>query len=106
MYLLEDLGDDNILCRYPKADLKPLRDLSFVKQVDVYRNVYKIPETLQALAKEGDNATEVYPIDVMVHDDVKGEYDSEQYFHSLVAFFTGHNCFGNQNRPFDTSYGG
>jgi len=72
---LEDLGKDNILCRYPRSDLKPLRDLAFVKQVDVYRNLYKIPAVLLALMEKLEGTpefeTENYPIDVMVHQEVK-----------------------------------
>ena len=72
---LEDLGNHNILCRYKRSDLKPLRDLSFVKQVDVYRNLYKIPAVLLAFIEElkGTPAfeTENFPIDVMVHQEVK-----------------------------------
>lgn len=71
---LEDLGNHNILCCYKRSDLKPLRDLDFVKQVDVYRNLYKIPPVLLSLVEElkGTPAfeTEVYPIDVMVHQNV------------------------------------
>lgn len=73
--LLEDLGNHNILCRYKRSDLKPLRDLSFVKQVDVYRNLYKIPAVLEALIDEfkgkPEFETENFPIDVMVHQEVK-----------------------------------
>jgi len=72
---LEDLGNDNILCRYPRSDLKPLRDLAFIKQVDVYRNLYKIPAVLLALMENLEGTpefeTENYPIDVMVHQEVK-----------------------------------
>jgi subtilisin family serine protease len=72
---LEDLGNNNILCRYKPSDLEPLRDLSFVKQVDVYRNLYKIPAVLSALIEELKGTpefdTETYPIDVMVHQEVK-----------------------------------
>lgn len=73
--LLEDLGDHNILCRYSPSDLNPLRDLSFVRQVDVYRNQYKIPEVLLALIEElkgtPEFETESYPVDVMTHQEVK-----------------------------------
>ncbi|KAL2038427.1 hypothetical protein N7G274_008766 [Stereocaulon virgatum] len=72
---LEDLGNSNILCRYKPSNLKPLRDLSFVKQVDVYRNLYKIPAVLSALIEELKGTpefdTETYPIDVMVHQKIK-----------------------------------
>ena len=72
---LEDLGNNSILCRYKLSDLKPLRDLNFVKQVDVYRNLYKIPSVLLKLVEglKGTPAfeTENYPIDVMVHQEVK-----------------------------------
>jgi len=71
---LEDLGNDNILCRYEGSNLKPLRDLEFVKQVDVYRNLYKIPAVLVALIEKLKGTpvfeTKAYPIDVMVHQEV------------------------------------
>ncbi|KAI9682579.1 MAG: hypothetical protein M1822_006877 [Bathelium mastoideum] len=70
----EDLGNNNLLCRYVPTDLTPLRSLDFVKQVDVYRNLYKIPAALEALAAELDSEgkleSEAYPIDVMVHHEV------------------------------------
>ncbi|KAI9656854.1 MAG: hypothetical protein M1821_003493 [Bathelium mastoideum] len=70
----EDLGNNNLLCRYVPTDLTPLRSLDFVKQVDVYRNLYKIPVALEALAAELDSEgkleSEAYPIDVMVHHEV------------------------------------
>lgn len=73
--LLEDLGDHNILCRYSPADLNPLRDLGFVRQVDVYRNRYKIPAVLLDLIEElkgtPEFETESYPVDVMTHQEVK-----------------------------------
>ena len=72
---LEDLGDHNILCRYEPSNLEPLRELKFVKQVDVYRNLYKIPAILMALVEEykgkPEFETEAFPIDVMVHQEVK-----------------------------------
>ncbi|KAF2233798.1 subtilisin-like protein [Viridothelium virens] len=71
---LEDLGNGNILCRYHPADLKPLRGLKFVKQVDVYRNLYKIPAVLLALIDElkgtAEFETQSYPMDVMPHQEV------------------------------------
>lgn len=73
--LLEDLGNHNILYRYERSDLTPFRDLSFVKQIDVYRNLYEILAVLLALIEEfkGTTAfeTEDFPIDVMVHQEVK-----------------------------------
>ncbi|MCJ1290929.1 hypothetical protein MMC34_002471 [Xylographa carneopallida] len=73
--MLEDLGNNNILCRYKPSDLKPLRALSFVKQVDVYRNLFKIPTILLAFVEEvegkSDFDTDTFPIDVMVHQEVK-----------------------------------
>lgn len=74
--VLEDLGNHNILCRYKRSDLKPLRNLSsFVEQVDVYRNLYKIPAVLLALIEKVKGTpefeTQIYPIDVMVHQEVK-----------------------------------
>ena len=72
---LEDLGDCNILCRYKHSSLKVLRGLGFVRQVDVYRNLYKIPPVLSALAEELERTAQAEagtcPIDVMVHQDVK-----------------------------------
>ena len=73
--LLEDLGNNNMLCRYEPSDLEPLRRLGFVKQVDVYRNLYKIPAVLQSLIEEtkrtesSENAER--DIDVWLHQDVK-----------------------------------
>ncbi|KAK3316025.1 peptidase S8/S53 domain-containing protein [Apodospora peruviana] len=46
--ILEDLGENNFLCEYLPEDLAPLRALDFVRQVDVYRNKFKIPAALQA----------------------------------------------------------
>lgn len=72
---LEDLGDHNILCRYSPVDLKPLRDLGFVRQVDVYRNRFKIPAVLLALIEElketPEFETKCHPVDVMTHQEVK-----------------------------------
>ena len=72
---LADLGNDNLLCRYKPSDLKPLRDLRFVQQVDVYRNIYKIPTILLAmiekLKKTPKFKTETCLIDVMTHEGVK-----------------------------------
>ena len=73
--LLEDLGNLNFLCHYKPSDLQPIRDLSFIKQVDVYRNLFKIPAVLSALTEElketTDFETYTFPIDVMVHQEVK-----------------------------------
>ncbi len=73
--LMEDLGNHNILCRYKRSDLKPIRDLVFVRQVDVYRNLYKVPAVLLALVEDVEGKpkfeTSVCPIDVMVHQEVK-----------------------------------
>ncbi|KAG8534094.1 uncharacterized protein KY384_000937 [Bacidia gigantensis] len=73
--LLEDLGYNNMLCRYRPTNLEPLRNLDFVKQVDVYRNLFKIPDELTVLIEElqgkADFESEAFPIDVMVHEDVK-----------------------------------
>ena len=55
--VLEDLGDNNFLCEYTSSDLSPLRALNFVRQVDVYRNKYKIPAALQATSLETANTT-------------------------------------------------
>ncbi|KAK4458512.1 putative peptidase [Cladorrhinum samala] len=43
---LEDLGDNHFLCYYEPSDLSPLRELNFVRQVDVYRNKCKLPAAL------------------------------------------------------------
>lgn len=65
--ILEDLGSNNLLCRYKPTDLEPLRQLSFVRQVDVYRNKLKIPSTLQMLCEMPELAGKLFSIDVMVH---------------------------------------
>ncbi|KAL6704373.1 hypothetical protein ACN47E_008329 [Coniothyrium glycines] len=44
--ILEDLGNNNFLCHYPDEDLHPIREKEYVRQVDVYRNKFKIPEAL------------------------------------------------------------
>lgn len=44
--ILEDLGNSSFLCHCPCSDLGPIRAKQFVRQVDVYRTVYKIPESL------------------------------------------------------------
>lgn len=44
--LQEDLGKSTYLCFYQPPDLEPLRSLKWVRQVDVYRNTFKIPEVL------------------------------------------------------------
>lgn len=71
---LEDLGNENILCRYKPTDLEPLRKLEFVRQVDVYRNKYKIPVQLLAnmekLRGTPEFATKEYEFDVFVHAEV------------------------------------
>lgn len=71
---LEDLGSNNFLCRYEPADLKPLRALGFVRQADVYRNMFKIPanllgvmEDLERTSSPGDKALS---ITVMTHQGV------------------------------------
>lgn len=71
---LEDLGNENILCRYKPTDLEPLRKLEFVRQVDVYRNKYKIPAQLLAwtakLEGTPEFATKQFEFDVFVHAEV------------------------------------
>ncbi|KAL7929858.1 peptidase S8/S53 domain-containing protein [Trichoderma chlorosporum] len=46
VHFQEDLGNFTYLCRYEPSDLKPLRHPDWVRQVDVYRNKFKIPEEL------------------------------------------------------------
>ena len=73
--LLEDLGNNNMLCRYKPSNLEPLRRLDFIKQVDVYRNLYKIPAVLQGLIDETkrteSSENPERDIDVWLHQDVK-----------------------------------
>ncbi|CAF9923156.1 MAG: hypothetical protein HETSPECPRED_005255 [Heterodermia speciosa] len=73
--LLEDLGNHNLLCRYRRPNLQPIRGLDFIKQVDVYRNLFKIPDVLLDLIQElkgtPESATAAFPIDVMVHQGVE-----------------------------------
>ncbi|KXJ85853.1 peptidase S8/S53 domain-containing protein [Microdochium bolleyi] len=72
--VLEDLGGLNYLCHYKPADLTPLRLLSFVRQVDVYRNAVKIPRELREMLedfcqKNSDHTLIPCALDVMVHAD-------------------------------------
>ncbi|KAL6900616.1 peptidase S8/S53 domain-containing protein [Trichoderma evansii] len=46
VHFQEDLGNFTYLCRYEPQDLEPLRHPEWVRQVDVYRNKFKIPEEL------------------------------------------------------------
>lgn len=85
---LEDLGHHNFLCRYKPSDLAPIRELSFIRQVDVYRNLYKIPAVLtsltESLRETPQFETESYPIDVMVHQGI-GNLDKLVHHISKVA---------------------
>ncbi|RGP65175.1 peptidase s8 and s53 [Fusarium longipes] len=70
----EDLGSFTYLCCYKPDDLKPLRNFKWVRQVDVYRNIYKIPKDLlfliDTLKKSPENIDEInIPINVMPHHD-------------------------------------
>lgn len=72
---VEDLGDKNFLCRYKKSTLEPLRELKFIQQVDVYRNLYKIPadlkEFVEQIQQDSKSAEEVIcAIDVLGHQNV------------------------------------
>lgn len=80
--LLEDLGSNNLLCQYAPSDLQSIRRLDFIRQVDVYRNVFKIPSALQQVVEQAKDvpeaATETLKIDVMVYQetDLKALADS------------------------------
>lgn len=70
--ILEDLGSFNYLCHFTPKDLTPLRKLGFVRQVDVYRNMMKIPKELRdilAEVRKSQPDDELIPcaLDVMVH---------------------------------------
>ncbi|EKJ76377.1 hypothetical protein FPSE_03460 [Fusarium pseudograminearum CS3096] len=71
--IMEDLGNLNYLCHYDPPDLKPIRDLTtFVRQVDVYRNIMKIPKNLRDVLDnvlKSRSEKEVIPctLDVMIH---------------------------------------
>ena len=71
---LEDLGSNNFLCRYEPADLKPLRALGFVRQADVYRNMFKIPANLLSVMERVENTStrgdKTLSITVMTHQGV------------------------------------
>lgn len=82
--ILEDLGNNNFLCHYPLADLSPIRQKDFIRQVDVYRNKYKIPMALQLSTQDkpttltiASNETtsasdaEYYTVDILTHETVK-----------------------------------
>ncbi|KPM39271.1 hypothetical protein AK830_g7290 [Neonectria ditissima] len=84
--ILEDLGDNNFLCEYSPPDLKVLRELKFVRQVDVYRNKFKIPAALETPSLQGAytlsafaNAAEALhepdelTVDIFIHDTVCDE---------------------------------
>ena len=45
----EDLGEFTYLCRYERSSLEPLRAIKWVRQVDVYRNKFKVPAELLSL---------------------------------------------------------
>lgn len=47
----EQVDLDTYLCYYEPADLKPIRDKSYIQQVDVYRNKFTITEDLKAINK-------------------------------------------------------
>ncbi|KAJ4266054.1 hypothetical protein NW762_004027 [Fusarium torreyae] len=46
VHFQEDLGKFTYLCCYEPSKLEPLREFEWVRQVDVYRNKFKIPEDL------------------------------------------------------------
>lgn len=92
--ILEDLGDNNFLCYYPLDDLAPIRAKEFVRQVDVYRNSFKIPEALRidieqeqsldpGLSDGRNSASEPITcmVDILAHDEVK-----DQDFEALKDF--------------------
>lgn len=70
----EDLGESTYLCRYERSSLDPLRALGWVRQVDVYRNKFKIPEELlgfiQKTDKNARDADEGILINVMPHHEI------------------------------------
>ena len=44
----EHVATDTYLCRYEPSDLEPVRAKSYISQVDVYRNKFKITQDLKA----------------------------------------------------------
>jgi len=83
---LEDLGNNNFLCRYEPAALEPLRRLEFVRQVDVYRRKFKIPSGLLSMVEKIRDKPEAMTgsclIDVMLHENVS---DLDTLADSLAA---------------------
>jgi serine protease AprX len=84
--ILEDLGNDNFLCHYPLDDLRPIREKEFVRQVDVYRNKFKIPEALGQSIQDISITTEAagvravsapesksFTVNILTHDVVKDD---------------------------------
>ncbi|CAG7558736.1 unnamed protein product [Fusarium equiseti] len=86
--ILEDLGNLNYLCHYDPPDLGPIRALdTFVRQVDVYRNVMKIPKNLRDVLHDvfkSRSEKEVIPctLDVMIHN---SEADEDTVADSIAA---------------------
>ncbi|KIY01948.1 uncharacterized protein Z520_02086 [Fonsecaea multimorphosa CBS 102226] len=96
--IVEDLGDNNFLCYYDPDDLLPIRQKEFVRQVDVYRNLYKIPASLEAVVEDPnlllsspDDSTQLtdstepeVEIDVQVHEEVNDQ-DIESLASTIVS---------------------
>ncbi|KAF5581409.1 peptidase S8 S53 subtilisin kexin sedolisin [Fusarium pseudocircinatum] len=86
--ILEDLGNLNYLCHYDPPDLDPIRALTtFVRQVDVYRNIMKIPKNLRDVLDDvlkSQSEKEVIPctLDVMIHN---SEVDEDTVADSIAA---------------------
>lgn len=79
----EDLGNFTYLCRYVPPSLTPLRELKWIRQVDVYRNKFKIPEELQSCIQnltDSGNGNDAIPINVMPHP----EYDNATNLQELA----------------------
>ncbi|KAF7554172.1 hypothetical protein G7Z17_g3110 [Cylindrodendrum hubeiense] len=80
----ENLGEGIYLCYYEAKDLSSIRELDFIRQVDVYRNKFKIQVDLGAPTEETQLGSQVFNrvaetkeeeclVDVMVHEEVLGE---------------------------------
>jgi serine protease AprX len=79
--ILEYIADDAYLCRYPPADLGPIRALPFVVWVSVYLPGLKVPPSLRHTPADHaagflpalgvpSSARRVHEVDVVVHDGV------------------------------------
>ena len=82
----EDLGNCNYLCCYEPTNLEPIRALEWVRQVDVYRNKFKIPEVLLSSIDELNTTPQsteekTVLVNILPHQ----EYDSATGLQELAA---------------------